>query len=63
MAVRFRMSRTHVVTEYDYDLLSRLIAIRYPAHPDKDITYTWDTGPFGIGRLARFDDDTGSTEF
>ncbi len=52
-----------IVTEYDYDALNRVTAIRHPSAPVENIHYTWDTGPFGIGRLARITDASGSTEY
>lgn len=52
-----------VVTEYDYDALNRLTKIRYPTDPTKDITYIWDAGQFGVGRVHRIDDETGSTVY
>ncbi|MGI9307130.1 MAG: RHS repeat-associated core domain-containing protein, partial [Gammaproteobacteria bacterium] len=61
-----RLSQTDargVVTEYTYDALNRLIAIHYASDPSHDIAYTYDEGEYGIGRLTRMVDTSGSIEW
>ena len=52
-----------VVVQYAYDALNRLTAITYPASPAENVTYTYDTGTNGIGRLASISDASGSITF
>ncbi|MES9994418.1 MAG: RHS repeat-associated core domain-containing protein [Candidatus Thiodiazotropha sp.] len=47
--------------DYDYDLLGRIAAIRYPADPDQNVVFTYDEGNHGIGRLTTIDDPSGTT--
>ncbi|MDO3384918.1 RHS repeat-associated core domain-containing protein [Gilvimarinus sp. SDUM040013] len=52
-----------VRTEYSYDALNRLTQVRYPSDSSLDVTYTYDQGTNGIGRLTRIDDATGYTTY
>ncbi|MES9994269.1 MAG: RHS repeat-associated core domain-containing protein, partial [Candidatus Thiodiazotropha sp.] len=51
-----------VETDYDYDLLNRLAAIRYPADPEQNVTFTYDQGDNGLGRLTAIEDPSGVTD-
>lgn len=63
------LSRTDangVVTLYAYDALNRLTAASYPAAPAHAVSYLSDTAPgcsFGIGRLCRIADASGSIDY
>ncbi len=60
-----RLSRTDargLTTTYRYDALNRLTAEHF-ADSAQDITYTYDQGTHGVGRLTRIDDHSGSTVF
>jgi len=50
------------VVEYTYDPLSRLKEARF-SDPEEDITYTYDGGTYGIGRLTSITDPSGGTQF
>ncbi|MDO3380753.1 RHS repeat-associated core domain-containing protein [Gilvimarinus algae] len=50
-------------TEYSYDALNRLTQVHYPSDPSLDVSYTYDQGTNGIGRLTRIDDATGYTTY
>jgi RHS repeat-associated protein len=50
-----------VETQYDYDLLNRLTAIRYPADPEQNVTFSYDQGNNGLGRLTTIKDPSGVT--
>ena len=52
-----------VVTNYSYDALNRLIAVVYPASAGENISYSYDQGVSGIGRLSQILDESGSTSF
>lgn len=43
---------------YSRDALDRMISRRYP-DPGEDVTYTYDTCPFGVGRLCGRIDESG----
>lgn len=45
-----------------YDALNRLISISYP-DSGHNITYTYDQGPNGVGRLTQITDVSGSTTY
>jgi len=47
---------------YSYDSLNRLIAILFPDSA-QDITYTYDDGPNGIGRLTGVADPSGTVTY
>jgi RHS repeat-associated protein len=51
-----------VTTKRTYDALNRVTAL---THPDglEPISYSYDTGSFGIGRLSGFTDESGSTAY
>ncbi len=53
----------NVVTDYEYDALNRLKSIKYPANANLNVTFTYDQGTNGIGRLTQIDDEVGSTSF
>ncbi|MEX2327213.1 MAG: hypothetical protein WD558_05750, partial [Pseudomonadales bacterium] len=52
-----------VVTEYSYDALNRLTAVRYPSSPQENIRYHYDVGEHGRVRLTAIDDPSGATAF
>ena len=47
---------------FTYDSLNRLVGISYP-DSIQNITYRYDEGAYGVGRLTRITDASGSTEF
>lgn len=51
-----------ITTKRTYDVLNRVTAL---THPDglEPISYSYDAGRFGIGRLSGFTDESGSTAF
>lgn len=51
-----------VLAQYAYDELNRLTSIRYPS-AEIDITFSYDWGTNGIGRLTGMTDESGSTGF
>jgi YD repeat-containing protein len=46
-----------------YDDLNRLINVNFVSHPVENVTYTYDTGAFGIGRLHSIMDSTGTSTY
>ena len=48
---------------YSYDALNRLISISYTNAADQNITYSYDQGQHGKGRLTGIQDVTGSVEY
>jgi RHS repeat-associated protein len=51
-----------ITASFEYDALNRLTAIRYP-DSSLDITYVWDLGSNGVGRLASVQDGSGRTDY
>jgi RHS repeat-associated protein len=51
-----------VSTEYGYDALNRITTISYPDQA-LDVSFSYDEGAHGLGRLSGMHDATGSTEF
>ena len=51
-----------VLATYSYDALNRLTGIIYP-DSSENISYIYDEGPNGVGRLSRITDASGSTEY
>jgi RHS repeat-associated protein len=51
-----------IAVGYAYDLLNRLTNVSFP-DSDQNITYTYDTGTFGMGRRTGMTDPSGSTAF
>ncbi|MDX1455620.1 MAG: RHS repeat-associated core domain-containing protein [Gammaproteobacteria bacterium] len=51
-----------VETHFEYDALNRLTFIDYPG-TEKDISYQYDTGANGVGRLVALVDESGSTQY
>jgi RHS repeat-associated protein len=49
-----------VVTNHSWDFLDRLATTTYPGNPAENVTYTYDQGPNGIGRLTGVSDAAGS---
>lgn len=49
-----------VTASYNYDALNRLTSIDYPG-TEEDVTYVYDQGAYGKGRLTGFNDASGST--
>ena len=55
-----------VVTNCTFDTLNRVLTETYPASPGENVTYTYDVKSktnFGIGRLAKIKDESGTTTF
>ncbi len=52
-----------VVVNYTYDALNRMLTASYPASTGENVTYTYDTGTDGLGRLAQITDESGSTSY
>ncbi|MEQ9450860.1 MAG: LamG-like jellyroll fold domain-containing protein [Pseudomonadales bacterium] len=52
-----------VVTNYTYDALNRMLTVVYPGSTSENITYAYDAGTNGIGRLSSFVDESGSTGY
>jgi RHS repeat-associated protein len=48
------------VTNYTYDALDRVITAAYPTGAAENVTYTYDQGSFGIGRLGAIADAVGT---
>ncbi|MES9944477.1 MAG: RHS repeat-associated core domain-containing protein [Candidatus Thiodiazotropha sp.] len=46
---------------YDYDLLNRVTGIRYPTDPEQNVSFTYDEGSNGLGRLTAINDPSGVT--
>ncbi len=60
-----RLSQTdarNVTTAYEYDLLSRLTAVHYPDSA-LDVSFTYDQGENGIGKLTSMSDAEGTTDY
>lgn len=51
-----------IVTRYRYDALNRLIAVEYPT-TSLNISFTYDQGQYGKGRLTRMQDSAGTTDY
>jgi len=51
-----------ITVQYDYDDLRRLTAVRFP-DAAQNITYTYDAGSFGVGRLTGMTDPAGTADF
>ena len=58
-----RLDAKGTETDYYYDALNRVTAIRFPADHTKDITYGYDSGTNGIGRLTSMTDPSGTTAY
>lgn len=52
-----------VVTDYTYDKLNRLKTIEYPSDTSFDVTFTYDVGGNGKGRLTGMTDLSGGTSW
>jgi len=56
----------NVTTQYAYDNLNRVTAKSFPHSRGENVTYAYDdptAGSFGIGRLTRIVDESGTTSF
>jgi len=51
-----------VTAAFSYDALNRLVGIDY-ADDSRDVTFEYDQGLFGVGRLTGIVDESGSTDF
>jgi YD repeat-containing protein len=51
-----------VTTHFTYDALNRLTQIIYP-DASLNVTYTYDQGAYGVGRLTAMQDASGQTEY
>ncbi|NSZ57477.1 RHS repeat protein [Agrobacterium tumefaciens] len=54
-----RTDAREIVTQFSYDDEARLVEVTYPANPTLNVTYTYDSGKNGIGRLTGVTDATG----
>jgi len=52
-----------VVTLYRYDALNRPTGISFPSDPSEHVTYTYDQGANGRGRLSAMNDPSGHTAY
>ena len=57
-----RTDADNVTVTYDYDILNRMTAINFP-DSSQNISYTYDSGTYGIGKLSSVTDPAGSTVF
>jgi RHS repeat-associated protein len=55
-----RVDARGVVTNYAYDALNRRISITYPGDSSENVSYIYDQGPLGIGRLTSVSDAAGT---
>jgi len=55
-----RVDARGVVANYAYDALDRKISVTYPGDSSENVTYTWDQGALGIGRLTSVADAAGT---
>ncbi len=55
-----RIDGAGAITNYTYDALDRVKTAGYPADAAENVTYTYDQGSFGIGRLTAVADAAGS---
>jgi RHS repeat-associated protein len=51
-----------IVAQYSYDALNRVTLIDYPDNGE-NVSYTYETCVFGLGRLCRIQDESGSTDY
>ena len=51
-----------VTTFFEYDALNRLVSKSYP-QAENDVTYQYDQGQYGIGKLTGMTDSTGSSVY
>ena len=49
--------------ENDTDQLNRILSVSYSANSAENITYTYDTAPNGVGRLATITDQSGTRSY
>ncbi|MFW6114982.1 MAG: RHS repeat-associated core domain-containing protein [Thermodesulfobacteriota bacterium] len=54
-----RIDASDMRVTYSYDALNRLTASHFP-DPDQDILYSYDSGPYGAGKLTGVADPAGS---
>jgi len=55
-----RVDARGVVANYAYDALNRRISVTYPGDSSENVTYKYDQGPLGIGRLTSVTDAAGT---
>ena len=55
-----RVDGAGAITNYTYDALDRVNTASYPADAAENVTYTYDQGSFGIGRLTGVTDAAGT---
>lgn len=61
--IKTRVDAKGQEAKYSYDALSRLTSISYTGVADQNITYSYDQGQNGIGRLTSIKDVTGTVEY
>ena len=52
-----------VVKQHSYDALNRLLTTTYPASVTENVSYVYDQGVLGIGRLSSMSDESGTTTY
>jgi len=52
-----------IETDMAYDNANRIVSKTYPSDATENVAYTYDSGAFGIGRLAEVTEASGSTSF
>lgn len=50
-------------TTYTYDALNRVTSIGYATDPGLDVSFTYDQGTYGLGRLTGVTDSTGTMSY
>ena len=55
-----KIDATRAIVNYTYDALDRVTAAAYPGDAAENVTYTYDQGSFGVGRLTSLKDAAGT---
>ena len=51
------------ISTYTYDALNRLLTVTYASDASENVTYSYDQGTNGIGRLTQIQDESGQTNY